>query len=63
MLAADTALPDRRLAFLRILRMLLDLDAQLVLSHAQQASRFVLDAYLGILNARYGELPRYDAKL
>jgi hypothetical protein len=52
MLAKDTDAADRRLAFLRILRQLLELDAQFVLSPTQQASRFLLDAYLSILNAR-----------
>jgi len=43
---------ERRMAFLRILRQLLELDAAFVLSPTQQASRFLLDSYLSILNAR-----------
>ena len=52
MLAEGGASSERRMAFLRILRQLLLLDAPLVLSPAQQASRFLLDGYLTILNAR-----------
>ncbi len=52
MLAEGGASLERRMAFQRILRQLLELDAPLVLSPAQQASRFLLDGYLTILNAR-----------
>lgn len=57
MLAEGAASSERRMAFLRLLRQLLEMDSSLVLSPAQQASRFLLDGYLTILNARWFSWP------